>query len=86
MPRFTIRDLLWLLAVAAVACLSLATELRHRREVARLERRLELSETKKALQRAYWDEAQVALDDAGILWPPEDRGIRQSRVVLPAEQ
>jgi hypothetical protein len=78
--------LCWLVAVAAVAWLSLATELRHRREVARLQRRLDLSEAEKALQNAYWDGAQEALDNAGILWPPDDRGVRQSRVILPAEK
>jgi hypothetical protein len=45
-----------------------------------------LSEIEKELQRNYWDGAQEALDDTGILWPPEDRGVRQSRGILPAEK
>jgi hypothetical protein len=75
--KFTLRDLFWLLAVAAVAAGWIGAEGRRARQRRLLDeywnKQVMACQAEIVRLNTYWDGAQKALDDAGIEWPPQGK-------------
>jgi hypothetical protein len=70
---FSIRDLFWLILVAAVAA-GWAAHLRYWIQVEqRLVDRARLAEAEQSRLLHHYDGVQAAIDAAGIEWPPTEK-------------
>ena len=69
MFRFTIRDVLWLTAMVALAFGWGLSARNASQKHAALTMRLYECEMDRQLTQQYWDGAQEVLDGAGIEWP-----------------
>jgi hypothetical protein len=74
MFRFTIRDVLWLMAVvAAWFAADRYRAMQTQQRDANMTRLLNGAVGEINRLNNHWDGAQQALDDAGIEWPPKGR-------------